>query len=338
MKDGEHILITGGAGYIGSFFAGELLRRGFMVTVIDNLLYGGDALLSYLPHPDFHFVKNDICEPGAVRLALRKDWPRPAAVFHLAALSGFPACQSVGREIACRYNVEGTQRVFDQANQLNVSRFIFSSTYSVYANDPEDRPVSEDSPLEAHSLYSETKLFAEEWLAQHSKDSSSAALVFRQSTAYGLSPRVRFDLLVNQFVLDAFFHRELVIYQRGYSRSFAHIQDVVQGYLLALNAPVEKIRSQTYNLGSERGNYTKDEIVSLVLEYFPQVIVRYKDLYLGGDRRDLTVSFEKIHQELGFEAHKTIKEGVEELAFALRSGLIYNPNDRRHRNAEIIVQ
>ena len=88
MKGGEHILITGGAGCVGSFFASELLGRGYRVTAIENLLYGGDALLVYLPHPDFHFVKNDICKPGAVRLSLRKDWPRPTAVFYLAALFG----------------------------------------------------------------------------------------------------------------------------------------------------------------------------------------------------------------------------------------------------------
>jgi nucleoside-diphosphate-sugar epimerase len=337
MRTGEHVLVTGGAGYIGSLLTAELLRGGYMVTVVDNLLYGGDSLLGFISHPDLHFVKADICEPGAIRLALRHDWPRPTAVFHLAALAGFLACQAVGNDVACRYNVEGTQRVFDQANQLGIDRFIFSSTYSVYANDPVGKPVTESSPLEAHSLYSENKVAAEEWLCQQGADATAALLIFRQATAYGLSPRIRFDLLVNQFVLDAFIQRELVIYQGHLARSFVHIQDVVSGYLLALNASMEKVRNQVYNLGNERGNYTKDGIVNLVLQRFPEVVVRYKDLTFGGDNRDLTVSFDKIHQLLGFEPKKTAHDGVEEVSTALRTGLIRNPYDRRYRNADILV-
>lgn len=337
MRTGEHVLVTGGAGYIGSLIATDLLRNGYLVTVVDNLLYGGDALLGLLLHPNFHFVKADIVEPGAVRLALRYDWPKPTAVIHLAALAGFPACQAVGREIACRYNIEGAQRVFDQVEQLGIDRYLFSSTYSVYANDAECHPVSEESPLEAHSLYSETKISAETWLRQNAAGASPATTIFRQATSYGLSPRVRFDLLVNQFVLEAFVHRELVIYQRSFARSFVHVQDVSNGYLAALRAPDEKVRNQVYNLGSERGNYTKDEIVTLVLQQFPEVIVRYKDMSFGGDLRDLTVSFDKIHRELDFTAQKTAKDGVEEVARALRIGLFRNPYDRRFHNAEILV-
>lgn len=337
MRTGEHILVTGGAGYIGSLAVAELLRQGYLVTVVDNLLYGGDSLLGFMSHPDFHFVRADICEPGAIRLALRHDWPKPSTIFHLAALAGFPACQAVGKDVACRYNIEGVQRVFEQTDQLGVSRFVFASTYSVYANDPGCKPVMEESPLEPHSLYSETKISAESWLIRQSADSGTDCLIFRQATAYGISPRIRFDLLVNQFVLDAFIHRELTIYQRSYSRSFVHIQDVVRGYLLAMQAPKEKVRGQVYNLGSERGNYNKDQIVNLVLGQFPEVVVRYKDLSFGGEQRDLSVSFDKIHHELGFEAQKSVNEGVEELSYALRTGIVRNPYDRRYHNAEIVV-
>lgn len=337
MRTGEHVLITGGAGYIGSLLTAELLRNGYMVTVVDRLLYGGESLLGNFTHSNFHFVKADVCEPGAVRLAVRHDWPRPSAVVHLAALAGFPACQAVGKDIAYRYNVEGVQRVFDQTEQMGIQRFLFASTYSVYANDPDCNPVVEDSPLEAHSLYSETKIAAENWLLEQSADASAAALILRQATAYGLSPRIRFDLLINQFVVEAFIHRELVIYQQGFARCFVHIQDAVNGYITALNAPDTKVRNQIYNLGSERGNYSKDGIVNLVLRRFPDVVVRYKDLSFGGDQRDLTVSFEKINRELGFEAHKSVDEGVDELATALRSGIIRNPYDRRYRNAEILA-
>ena len=338
MRSGEHVLLTGGAGYIGSMITADLLRDGCMVTVVDNLMYGGDALLSFLTHPNFHFVKADVCEPGAIRLSLRKDWPRPSAMIHLAALAGFPACQAVGKEVACRYNVEATQRAFEQADQLGIGRFLFSSTYSVYANDPSCTAVTEESALEPHSLYSETKIEAENWLRQQGESAQTALLIFRQATSYGLSPRIRFDLMINQFVLEAFIRRELLIYQRSYSRSFIHIEDAVRGYQLALRAPEEKVRNQVYNLGSDRGNYNKDEIVNLILEQLSGVVVRYKDISYGGEQRDLVVNFDKIERELGFAPQKSAKEGVEELVNALRTNLIRNPYDRRYRNAESFVQ
>ena len=154
----------------------------------------------------------------------------------------------------------------------------------------------------------------------------------------GPSPRTRFDLIVNQFTLEAFTRHELLIYQRGFSRSFVHVQDVCRGLKLALEAPEEKIRGQIYNLGSDRGNFTKDEVVAMVLKWLPDTVVRHKDLTFGGDMRDITVSFAKIRQQLGFEPRLTIDDGIRELVHALQHGLIRDPNDRRYRNAEFIVQ
>ena len=116
----KHVVITGGAGYIGSLLTGELLRLGMKVTVIDDLIYGGESLMAYLAHPNFHFAKANVIEPRAVRSSLRSDWEKPSALVHLAAIVGFPACQSVGRQVAWRYNVEATERVFEQAVQLGV--------------------------------------------------------------------------------------------------------------------------------------------------------------------------------------------------------------------------
>ena len=112
----------------------------------------------------------------------------------------------------------------------------------------------------------------------------------------------------------------------------------MRGYHMALHAPEEKVRNQVYNLGSDRGNYTKDEIVNLILEQLSGVVVRYKDISYGGEQRDLVVSYDKIERELGFGPQKSAKEGVEELVNALRTGLIRNPYDRRYRNAESFVQ
>jgi nucleoside-diphosphate-sugar epimerase len=337
MDSPGHVLLTGGAGYIGSLLTSELLRRGNFVTVIDSLLYSGESLLGFLHHPNFHFVRADVTEPGALRSSLRRDWKKPDTTIHLAAIVGFPACQAVGKAAAWKYNVEATKMVFAQAADLGSSRFIFSSTYSNYGLSPDGKKVTEDSPLNPQSIYAETKVAAEEFLLSV-KDSPCAPLIFRLSTLYGISPRTRFDLIINQFVLDAFTNRELIIYQRSYSRSFVHVRDVVRGIILGMEAPEQKVRGQVYNLGMDRGNYTKDEIVSLIIQHLPETVVSYKDLTFGGDMRDISVSFDKIQRELGFEGTLTAEDGVREVVNALRNGIFRNPHDERYRNAQFIVQ
>jgi nucleoside-diphosphate-sugar epimerase len=333
----RHILITGGAGYIGSILTSELLRANYRVTILDSLLFGGEAIVPFLNHPNFHFIKADVTENRAVRDAVKRDWQKPDAIIHLAAIVGFPACQAVGRQVAWKYNVEATKMVFDQAADLGVERFVFASTYSNYGLSEDGKPVTEESPLNPQSLYAETKIAAEEFLLTQ-KDAACAPLLFRFATLYGISPRTRFDLIVNQFVLEAFTKRSLIIYQRGYSRSFVHIRDVVRGVIMGLEADRKKVQGQVFNLGTENGNYSKDDIVQLVLKRMPETVVEYKDLTFGGDMRDITVSFEKIKQVLGFDTTLDVDDGVREVLFALKSGLIRNPTDDRYRNAQFIVK
>lgn len=337
MNDDRHILITGGAGYIGSLLTSELLRANYHVTVLDSLLFGGESLVPFLHHPNFHFIKADVTEPRAIRDNVRGKWPVPQGIVHLAAIVGFPACQAVGPQVAWRYNFESTKMVFEQAADLGVGRFVFASTYSNYGLSPDGRPVTEESPLNPQSLYAETKIASEQFLLEQ-KDTPTAPLLFRFATLYGISPRTRFDLIVNQFVLDAFTRRELIIYQRGYSRSFVHVFDAVRGIILGLEAPEEKMRGQVFNLGTPDGNYTKDEIVGLVLKRMPETVVAYKDLTFGGDMRDITVSFEKIRRELVFETTLNVDDGVREVLHALKFGLIRDPLNERYRNAQFIVQ
>ena len=333
----RHILITGGAGYIGSLLTSELLRLNYRVTILDSLLFGGESLVPFLHHPNFHFVKSDVTEPRAIKDALKGEWQKPDSVIHLAAIVGFPACQAVGKQVAWKYNVEATKMVFEQASDLGVGRFVFASTYSNYGLSENGKPVTEESPLNPQSLYAETKIAGEEYLLSQ-KDTACAPLLFRFATLYGLSPRTRFDLIVNQFVLEAFTKRELIIYQRGYSRSFVHIRDVAHGVIMGLEADKSKIQGQVFNLGTDNGNYSKDDIVRLVLKRMPETTVEYKNLTFGGDMRDITVSFAKIKNVLGFDTTLDVDDGIRELLFALKSGLIQNPTDIRYRNAQFIVQ
>jgi len=333
----RHILITGGAGYIGSLLTSELLRLNYRVTVLDSLLFGGESLVPFLHHPNFHFVKADVTESRAVKDSLKDVWQKPDAIIHLAAIVGFPACQAVGKQVAWKYNVEATKMVFGQAADLGVERFVFASTYSNYGLSADGRPVTEESPLNPQSIYAETKIASEEFLLSQ-KDASCAPLLFRFATLYGLSPRTRFDLIVNQFVLEAFSKRELIIYQRGYSRSFVHIRDVARGVIMGFEAEQSKIRGQVFNLGTDHGNYSKDDIVQLVLKRMPETTVEYKDLTFGGDMRDITVSFAKIKNVLGFDTTLDVDDGIRELLFALKTGIIQNPTDAHYRNAQFIVQ
>ena len=197
--------------------------------------------------------------------------------------------------------------------------------------------MTEESPLNPQSLYAETKIASEEYLLSQ-KDAACAPLLFRFATLYGISPRTRFDLIVNQFVLEAFTKRELIIYQRGYSRSFVHVYDVVRGIVLGLTADEARVRGQVYNLGTDAGNYTKDQIVALVLKRMPETTVEYKNLTFGGDMRDITVSFSKIKRELGFETTLDVDHGIREVLSALKTGMIRNPMDEKYRNAQFIVQ
>lgn len=342
MSEERHILITGGAGYIGSALTGSLLRRGDWVTVVDDLMFGGESLLAYLPHAQFHFMRGDVCETGLIFSAAREAEARGAppisAIVHLAAIVGFPACQAAGREIVCRTNVKATERVFEQADGLGVERFLFSSTYSVYGMTDDEQLVSEESPLHPQSLYAESKIAAEEYLIDVSQSARCAPLIFRFATLYGVSPRMRFDLIVNQFVMEAFTRGELLIYQHGYSRSFVNIRDVIEGIVVGLDAPGDLVRGQIYNLGDEYGNYTKEEIVALIQRKLPETRVQHKDLTFKGDMRDVRVSFRKIQQRLGFHTCWTVEDGIEEIIHILQTGLIKDPTSGRYRNAEFIVQ
>lgn len=336
VNQDKHILITGGAGYLGSLLCGYLLRLGYSVTVVDDLLYGGESLLAYFSHPGFRFVKANVCDSRTIRNAFDDQLAVPEAIVHLAGIVGFPACQAVGRQVAWRYNVEATQRVYDQALEMGVARFIYASTYSTYGTSSDDEPATEESALNPQSLYAETIVGAEKFLSTQA-DSSCMPIIFRMAHLFGLSPRPRFDLIVNQFVWEAYRKRELLIYQRGYSRSFMHVYDAVRGLTLGIQSEAEKVKGQIFNLGSESGNLSKDQIVQFILKRLPETTVNYKDLTFGGDMRDFHISYKKVHDLLGFETERTVEDGVREVLHALRNGIIDNPQDQRYRNARFIV-
>jgi nucleoside-diphosphate-sugar epimerase len=331
---GLKVLITGGAGYIGSLLTGVLLDLGWEVTVVDDLLFGGESLLGYWHRPGFRFVRADVTDSSAINHRLFEDMN---AVVHLAAIVGFPACKAAGREVAWRNNVDATRIVFEAADAAGVERFILASTYSNYGFARDGQPVTEDSPLYPQSLYAETKIACEEYLLARAHDSTCAPLIFRFATLFGISPRTRFDLIVNQFVLEALTKGELHIYQRGYSRSFVHVRDVAQGIRLGLEAESSRIRGHVYNLGGEAGNHTKDEVIALVKKHVDGLKVTYKDISFEGDMRNITVSFSKVRQALGFEPQMSVEDGIVEVRDVIRQGVIRDSDISRYFNASPIA-
>lgn len=339
-----HALVTGGAGYIGSMLAGVLLERGWAVTVVDKLLFGGESLLGYRHHPRFRFTLGDLTEPATLQPTpdgLRVGRLEPArfdAVVHLAAIVGFPACQAVGPKVAWLYNTDAVRLTFDAAEAAGVLRFVLASTYSNYGLSPDGRAVDEASPLNPQSLYAETKIAAERLLLERAPSSRCAPVLLRFATLFGVSPRTRFDLIVNQFVLEALTRRRLVIYQRGYARCFVHVRDVCRAIELVLEAPREAMRGQVLNVGGDSFNHTKDEIVELVRRHVPGTEVEIKDLTFGGDMRDIRVSFAKIRRTLGFEPAIGVEDGIREVRDALVDGVIRDAGGERYRNAQFVVQ
>ena len=328
------IAITGGAGYIGSLLTGELLRRGHQVRVLDALLFGGESLLAYLTHPGFSFHKVDVADPKQDLGPFLADIE---VVFHLAAVVGFPACQAIGEAAAWKYNVEATQHVFKAAEAAGTRRMVLASTYSNYGIATSDEPVTETSPLRPQSLYARTKIAAEEYLLEQGRQSAVAVVIPRFATLYGISPRTRFDLIVNQFVLEALTRRKLVIYQGDYKRSFIHVADVVDALVRMAEAPEALVRSEIFNVAAPDGNYSKTAVVELVRKHVPAVEVEYRDLSFGEDMRDVAVSGEKIERVLGFRARRSVEDGVVEVRDAIANGLIRDPASSQYRNHQFII-
>ncbi len=335
-----HVVISGGAGYIGSDLVSKLLREKYRVTVLDNLLFGGESLLPHLRHPDFEFIRADVTDLShldAPKLSENKEHPPEKIFVHLAALVGFPACRKFGREETFRVNVGGVKQAYELADRIGAKRFIFSSTYSVYGRSNDGEPVSETSSLNPQSIYGESKVAAEEFLIAVRDQGGPSPIIFRFATLFGASPRMRFDLIVNQFTLEAYTKGLLKIFEKNVSRSFLHISDVVRGIQEAMETLIGDVGGQIINLGSDRMNFKKEEIIEMIRESLPETRIQYEDLHFDEDMRDVSVDFSKARELLGFEARTSIQEGIEEIADLLKSGIIGDPYSPRYRNADFIV-
>lgn len=322
-----NVLVTGGAGYIGSTLVAHLLARGDRVTVVDDLWFGGECLLPFLGNANFRLARRDLRHEGALNgLTSGVD-----AVVHLAGLVGFPACDKAGRELTWAHNVLATEAVHAAACTAGIARLVFASSYSNYGRAEGDSPLDEQAQLAPQSLYAESKIAAERYLLASSA-TSPASVCLRLATVFGLGPRTRFDLMVNQFSLDAYRTGRLVIYQEDFRRSFVHVRDVAAAIACVLAAPVERIRGQIFNVGSERLNITKGALVAMLTARWPGLEVEYRAASFAQDLRSVHIAVRKMREELGFEGTIGLDEGIRELHWALTSGVIPDPDSARYRN------
>ena len=326
MEEGSRVLVTGGAGYIGSILVDELLAQRHDVRVLDSLLHGGvPSLLAVWGNERFEFVRGDVRDPEARARALAD----VDSVVHLAAIVGDPAC---AREpgLARDVNVGATRCLLRDAQTAGVRRLVFASTCSNYGKlaDP-DAYATEDWELSPVSLYAETKVEAELQVLE-SAQNGLLTCCLRLATVYGASPRMRFDLTVNEFVRDLATDRELVVYGERFWRPYVHVRDVARAIALALAAPAEAVNGKVFNVGRTSENYRKLDLVELLEQRLEDAAVSF--VHKDEDPRDYRVSFEKIGADLGFQTDWTVPRGMDEVLGLLRSGILADPFADVYRN------
>jgi nucleoside-diphosphate-sugar epimerase len=325
----KNILVTGGAGYVGSGLLRELLLKGYNVTCIDNLLFGGESLLDIWHNKNFTFYKCDINDSQKLdEVFLKNNFD---GVIHLAAIVGDPACK-LNSDLAIKTNFESSKNLLEKSKNSEVSKFIFASTCSNYGkmDDPEAY-VDENSKLAPVSLYAELKVKFEKYmLGEMKKLDGFSPTSLRFSTVYGLSPRMRFDLTVNEFTKNLALGKELIIFGEQFWRPYCHVKDFSNAFITVLNSPDEKVAYNVFNVGDTKENYTKQMIVNEIKKVLPNSKIKY--VKKNEDPRDYRVNCDKIKKELGFKISMTVPDGIKEIKRVIQENLIQDPEDQKYYN------
>ena len=298
-----NVLVTGGAGFVGSVLVPDLLARGHRVRVIDSLMYGGRGLLPCFRYPDFEFVRGDVRDEPTLKKALRD----VELVIHLAAVVGYPACKK-DPELARSVNVGGTEAL-DTARGSDIP-VVFASTGSNYGAVVGDI-CTESTPLNPVSIYGETKVQAEKVLMD-----SGNAVALRFATGFGVSNRMRLDLLVNDFCYQAVKTRNLVVYEKTFKRTFIHVSDMSRAFVHAVDN-LDAVRDGVYNVGDESMNLSKEDVARAIREKV-EFFLYFADFGSDEDKRNYEVSYEKV-RATGYSTRVGISEGVGELLRALEA-------------------
>lgn len=293
------VLVTGAAGYLGSVLCGRLLEAGYRVLALDNLFYGECGLFHCAANPDFDFVQGDARDKSLLKHLLKD----VEAILPLAAMVGVGACQ---RDPAMARSVNRDAILLLNRLRSPDQWVVFPTTNSGYGTSSGEVHCTEDTPLQPISIYGETKAEAEAALLE-----SPGAICLRLATAFGISPRMRLDLLVNHFVLAAVTDGYLVIFEKDFKRNFVHVRDVADCFVHCLQHR-EKMAGRTFNVGLDDANLSKAELALLVKEQVPNFYIHFAEVGSDPDKRNYIVSNQRL-REAGFVAKRSLPDGIREL-------------------------
>ncbi|MGH8056460.1 MAG: NAD-dependent epimerase/dehydratase family protein [Candidatus Entotheonellia bacterium] len=299
-----HILVSGGAGYLGSVLCEHLVGAGYRVTVVDNLMYGQHSLLHLAAHPQFEFICGDVRD----EVLMREQVKGADVLIPLAAIVGAPACDR-DPVLARAVNLEAVRLI----NRLRSRQqlIILPTTNSGYGTQSGDLFCSEETPLAPISVYAQTKTQAEAELL-----ATPNVISLRLATVFGVSPRLRLDLLVNHFVYAAVTDGYIVIFEKDFKRNYVHIRDVADCFLHCLANACHMI-GQPYNVGLDAANLSKAELALKIKEHVPNFYIHFSEVGTDPDKRNYIVSNQRL-REAGFQAKHSLDEGVRELVKAYR--------------------
>ena len=294
-----HVLVTGGAGYLGSVLCEHLLNAGCQVTVIDNLIYRQHSLFHLCANPRFDFVFGDARDENLMRHVVEE----ADVLIPLAAIVGAPACDR-DPWLARSVNLEAIRLL----NHLCSPRqlVIFPTTNSGYGTKSGDVYCTEDTPLEPISLYGQLKVQAEAELLE-----SPNAIILRLATVFGMSPRMRLDLLVNHFVYAAVTDGYIVVFEKDFKRNYIHIRDVADCFVYCIEH-ADRMVGRPYNVGLDAANLSKEELALKIKEHVPDLYIHFAPIGSDPDKRNYIVSNQRL-REAGFEARRSLDEGIKEL-------------------------
>jgi nucleoside-diphosphate-sugar epimerase len=293
------ILITGGAGYLGSVITEKMLKAGHSVTSIDNLSFKQLSPLQFTSNPNYNFIYGDVRNVDF----LKHQVGIHDVIIPLAAIVGFPACKA-DPKLAWEVNYTQIQTILDSITDNHI--VLYPNTNSGYGIGVGQTECTEESPLNPISVYGESKCAAEKLLLE-----CSSAIVFRLATVFGTSTRMRTDLLVNEFVYKAMTDKYITVFEKHFKRNFIHIQDVANVFLWALNN-YETMKYNVYNVGLSNANLSKQELLEKIQQYIPDFAISYSDFYEDPDKRDYIVSNKKI-EATGWNPQYSLDDGIIEL-------------------------
>ena len=326
MSRFSNILVIGGAGYIGSVLTQKLVLSKYNVKVLDSLIFGRDGISDLVSNNSVNLFVGDIRNKKIISDVLKE----VDCVVHLAAIVGDPLCSKIPKA-ARQINELATKHIIDSCKKSGVQRFIFASTCSNYGSAL--GTVNEDTPLESLSLYSETKVRSESYILD-SKEENFEPCVLRFATAYGVSPRMRFDLLVQEFIRDALIDKKISIFGPNHWRPLVHVDDIASACITAIENS-SNISGEVYNVGDNKQNYTKKGLAELVQKHIPSSTIEITET--KQDLRSYKVSFDKIRNNLNFRVLRTVEDGILEILNQINNGTL-NPQNSQFSNLSKAIE